>query len=148
MQLLDGASFYQGTNQDPIESTITSSKTRAGSNNFYFVASLVLRLARRMCRTQLNSKRQAREPFKRLAMLNTLHKDSYPTIAKLNHDQLIDIGNKLKEFINLKHLKTGLIVNQLAERLLSSNAMINSTTKLNSLAKPNNFFASERLVID
>ncbi|CAH8466433.1 unnamed protein product [Heterobilharzia americana] len=58
-----------------------ASKVRT-SVSFQFVASVTLRIARRLCVTS-SPRRRARQPFKRLTFLTGFHKDALPLLSKL-----------------------------------------------------------------
>ncbi|KAH8850585.1 Metastasis-associated protein MTA1, partial [Schistosoma japonicum] len=93
-----------------------ASKVRT-SVSFHFVASVTLRIARRLCVTS-SPRRLARQPFKRLTFLTGFHKDALPLLSKLTPTESHKLTKRFRNISKInKSNPRGVALHSLVSRL-------------------------------
>ncbi|VDP25128.1 unnamed protein product [Schistosoma mattheei] len=93
-----------------------ASKVRT-SVSFHFVASVTLRIARRLCVTS-SPRRRARQPFKRLTFLSGFHKDTLPLLTKLTPAESHKLTKRFRNISAVSKCKSrGVALHSLVSRL-------------------------------
>ncbi|CAH8481807.1 unnamed protein product [Schistosoma haematobium] len=93
-----------------------ASKVRT-SVSFHFVASVTLRIARRLCVTS-SPRRRARQPFKRLTFLTGFHKDTLPLLTKLTPAESHKLTKRFRNISAVSKCKSrGVALHSLVSRL-------------------------------
>ncbi|CAH8825436.1 unnamed protein product [Trichobilharzia szidati] len=95
---------------------LLASKVRT-SVSFHFVASVTLRIARRLCVTS-SPRRRARQPFKRLTFLTGFHKDALPLLSKLTPAESHKLTKRFRNMCSANKSKPrGVALHSLISRL-------------------------------
>ncbi|CAH8479342.1 unnamed protein product [Schistosoma margrebowiei] len=95
---------------------VLASKVRT-SVSFHFVASVTLRIARRLCVTS-SPRRRARQPFKRLTFLTGFHKDTLPLLTKLTPAESHKLTKRFRNISAVGKCKSrGVSLHSLVSRL-------------------------------
>ncbi|CAH8461209.1 unnamed protein product [Schistosoma turkestanicum] len=93
-----------------------ASKVRT-SVSFHFVASVTLRIARRLCVTS-SPQRRARQPFKRLTFATGFHKDTLPLLSKLTPAESHKLTKRFRNITSVRKCKSrGVTLHSLISRL-------------------------------